>query len=170
ESDGELKMSDIVFSDFLYYDTTSPSFLRWKVDVGKRVRAGDQVGGLNYHGYYRTKLNGKEILAHRLVWILHNGSIPEGVQIDHIDGLRTNNDISNLRLASISENLQNQKISSKNTTGIKGLSWNVKDKIWRGSVQARGKRKHFSSKSKEEVESWLISTREGAHGDFARHS
>lgn len=162
-------MASHILSEYFSYDPTSPSFLRWKINVGRRIKAGDPVGAISSYGYYRTKLNGKEIAAHRIVWQLHNGEIPEGLQIDHIDGVRVNNDISNLRVASVSENLQNQKRSAKNTTGVKGLTWNKADAAWRGSVQVKGVRNHFSSKSRHEVEEWLRNTRSSLHGEFARN-
>ncbi|EJX4456774.1 MULTISPECIES: HNH endonuclease [Enterobacteriaceae] len=161
-------MAESILSEYFSYDPSSPSFLRWKINIGLRIKAGDEVGCISSYGYYRTKLHGKEIAAHRIVWQLHNGEIPVGMQIDHIDGVRTNNDIENLRLASVSENLQNQKRSSKNTTGVKGLSWNKADRAWRGSIQVKGVRNHFSSKSRSEVEEWLSKTRSSLHGEFAR--
>ncbi|HFD7741072.1 TPA: HNH endonuclease [Serratia marcescens] len=162
-------MANHILSEYFSYDPTSPSFLRWKINICRRIKAGYQVGSISSYGYYRTKLNGKEIAAHRVVWQLHNGEIPEGMQIDHIDGTRVNNDISNLRLASVSENLQNQKLSTKNATGIKGLSWCARYQYWRGSIQKHGKRIERCSKDKAVIENWLISMRKNLHGEFARH-
>lgn len=162
-------MANPILSEYFSYDPNSPSFLRWKINLGRRVKAGDPAGCVGSYGYYRTKLHGKLMLAHRIVWQLHNGEIPHGMQVDHIDGVRVNNDIENLRLASVSENLQNQKRSSKNTTGIKGLSWSERNQYWRGSIQVHGKRVERCSKDKGLIESWLISMRENLHGEFARH-
>ncbi|MBI6122061.1 HNH endonuclease [Serratia marcescens] len=122
-------MADVILSEFFTYDPSSPSFLRWKINLGRRLKAGDCVGCISSYGYWRTKLQGKEIPVHRIIWQLHNGEIPACMQVDHIDGIRVNNHISNLRLASVSENLQNQKRSAKNTTGVKGLSWNKADRV-----------------------------------------
>lgn len=162
-------MADSILSEYFSYDPSSPSFLRWKINLGRRIKAGDPVGCIGSYGYYRTKLHGKEIAAHRIVWELHNSEIPVDMQVDHIDGVRTNNELSNLRLASISENLQNQKLNSKSTTGIKGLSWSNKNQYWRGSIQLKGKRFERCSQDKQKIEEWLIVMRENLHGEFARH-
>lgn len=44
--------------------------------------------------------------VHRIVWEVHNGPIPDQFEIDHIDGCKTNNHISNLRLVTHAENLR----------------------------------------------------------------
>jgi hypothetical protein len=67
-----------------------------------------QVGKPNEEGYIRIRgSNGKEYRAHRIIWSLHNGEIPEGMLIDHIDGNKQNNKIDNLRLATRTQNNNN---------------------------------------------------------------
>lgn len=64
--------------------------------------------GQERNGYIRIDIgNNKKISAHRLVWEAFNGPIPEGMVIDHIDGNRSNNALSNLRLVSQSDNMDN---------------------------------------------------------------
>ena len=158
-------------ADFLVYDVTSPSFLRWKISPSRNVRAGSPAGHFgSYHGYYRVKFGGQDVLAHRIVWVLHNGPIPQGMQIDHIDGDRTNNDVRNLRLASVSQNLQNQKCSVRSTSGVKGLRWAKSSQLWEGSVQYAGRRVYHTSADRGAVERWLVETRVRLHGQFARHA
>lgn len=113
------------------YAEDSPSFLRWKVDrysgnkcVKVQVYAGDVAGSLKSRDaapYYSTKLNGKATLCHRIVWEMHNGKIPVGLMIDHIDGNGLNNAIENLRLATREVNSRNAKIGESNTTGVTGV-------------------------------------------------
>lgn len=57
--------------------------------------------------YLRASMKNKKYSIHRLVWETFNGPIPEGYCIDHIDGNRANNSISNLRLTTQSENMKN---------------------------------------------------------------
>jgi hypothetical protein len=75
-------------------------------------------------GYYRVKLNknkiSKNIALHRIVYKAYNGTIPEGLCIDHIDNNRLNNHIDNLRLATLSENQYNRK--SRTNTGYKNIT------------------------------------------------
>lgn len=75
---------------------------------------GNKIGRPNEEGYIRIRgSNGKEYRAHRIIWSLFNGEIPEGMLIDHIDGNKQNNKIENLRLANRVQNNANSKSSSK---------------------------------------------------------
>lgn len=65
------------------------------------------IKGSDRNGYKRITLKGKVYSIHRIIWELFNGSIPEGQVIDHIDGNRSNNALSNLRMVSQSENMNN---------------------------------------------------------------
>lgn len=47
--------------------------------------------------------------AHRLVWVMHNGDIPDGMMVDHINLDKSDNRIENLRLVNKSGNAQNAK-------------------------------------------------------------
>ena len=60
----------------------------------------------NRNGYKRVQLNDKLYSVHCLVWQTFRGVIPNGMVIDHIDGNRGNNALSNLRLVSQSENMR----------------------------------------------------------------
>jgi hypothetical protein len=88
--------------------------------------------------------------------------------IDHINGDTYDNRLSNLRLATTSQNAANAKLSSANTTGLKGLYWNTRKGKWRGEITAN---KRAVSKSGDllMVAAWLFRTREELHGEFARH-
>jgi len=78
------------------------------------------VGSLLKNGYINFGFDGKSLLAHRVVWEMFNGKIPDGIQIDHIDRNRSNNHIENLRLATNQQNRQNNS--------AKGFSWdNIND-------------------------------------------
>lgn len=81
--------------------------LRWEVSPARRVRAGSEVGWLDLEGYRRTKILGHSILTHRIAWFLHYGRWPTD-QIDHVNGVRDDNRISNLRDVSRSENQCNR--------------------------------------------------------------
>jgi len=63
-----------------------------------------------------------------LIFLYHHGYLPKFV--DHIDGNKKNNRIENLREATKSQNAMNQKVSTRNTSGIKGVMWHKRDKKW----------------------------------------
>ena len=73
--------------------------------------------------------------AHRLIWFMFNGSIPEGFMIDHIDLDKGNNRIENLRLITKSGNSQNSK--------CKGYFWDTRANKWRAGIKIDGKSKHL---------------------------
>lgn len=125
--------------DYFYYDETSPSCLRWKVN--RRVARKDAVAGCqNGSGYWCIGLNRKIHLGHRIVWMLLNGFTES--KIDHVDGNPSNNTISNLRLATTSENAMNKKIKEGKTSKYKGVSWKTRNSKWRVSIEIKidGKR------------------------------
>lgn len=103
---------------------------------------GAPVGGLRRDGYLQLWV-GRHILVHRIVWALFHGD-PAGAQIDHINGIRSDNRIENLRLASPTENRRNQtRIRSDNSSGVHGVSRHKATGKWEASIQVKGKRKHL---------------------------
>ncbi len=59
------------------------------------------------HKYMYVSINGKHLLKHRVIWEAFMGEIPEGMQIDHIDTNKFNNNLSNLRLVTDKQNKNN---------------------------------------------------------------
>lgn len=112
-------------AEHLEYDITSPTGLRWTVS-----RVGVTAG--NVAGCTVTKKDGRRVchvmfsrklyFAHRIIWELHNGAIPDGMEIDHINGDSTDNRIENLRLATREVNTRNRKKFRNNTSGSAGVS------------------------------------------------
>ena len=112
--------------DKFYYDETSPSGMRWKVDVysgrglGKlNVKKGSVAGHLLKGRWQVTK---ESNLVHRVLWYIMFGEIPAGLVIDHKDGDASNNTISNLRLVTNKVNMRNKKMLSRNSSGVCGVN------------------------------------------------
>lgn len=105
---------------WLVYDAENSIFLWAKNGQGKGVKKGMPAGGFCGGGYWRVSVQRQQHYAHRLAWAFYYGIWPESI-LDHIDGVKHNNAISNLRISDLSENLINQKLSSRNTTGVKGV-------------------------------------------------
>ena len=73
--------------------------------------------------------------AHRLVWFMFNGPIPDGVMVDHIDLDKSNNRLDNLRLVTKSGNAQNSM--------RRGYFWDTRANKWRAQIKVDGKTKHL---------------------------
>lgn len=112
------------------YDQTSKSCLKWNINyfVGNpnsilRSHIGQDAGSMHGTGYYRVKY--KDIFygpVHRLIWMLFNGLLNDSLVIDHLNGIKTDNRIENLRAVDIPTNTRNSKKSVKNTSGVAGVS------------------------------------------------
>lgn len=101
-----------------------------------------EIGWVNDGGYKILTIDGKDYRAHRLVWAIHNKDNPYPIEdIDHIDGDKLNNKISNLRLATRRENMQNiKKANANNKSGYLGVSSSgIKSKPWRATITNNGK-------------------------------
>ena len=117
-----------------------------------------QPGGRNTPKFY----------VHRVVWEAHNGPIPPGMQVDHINGDRLDNRIENLRLANNAQNNCNVGLKSNNTTGHKGISIRKNGKfrvqIKYGDVTID---KQFSDL--DAAIAFAKEARNALHGAFANH-
>ena len=125
------------WSDYFYYDETSPSCLRWKVN--RRVARKDAIAGcLKNVGscrYWYVGLYGKQLKVHRVIWEMHNEPISNKTWIDHINGDGSDNKIDNMRLATPSQNNQNKKLAINNKSGYKGVSFYNRLKKWKSSIE-----------------------------------
>lgn len=93
---------------------------------------------VNSHGYRHGQINGSHVASHRAAWAVHFGEYPE-FDIDHINGVRDDNRISNLRPATRMENLQNVKVGERNSSGYLGVSWCSTRKKWVAQIGYSGK-------------------------------
>lgn len=99
------------------------------------LRAGTDKG----NGYRMVCLNRRKLLVHRVIWEMHNGTIPDGMEVDHMDGNRSNNRIENLRIVSRSINNRNRAMQSNNTSGYTGVVWIRSRQKWGARVKVNGK-------------------------------
>jgi hypothetical protein len=96
--------------------------LRWKVGRQGTGGVGSVAGNTSWHGYREVRIDGILHKAHRLAWLYVYGADPDG-EIDHIDGDRANNRLSNLRCATRGQNTANRKFPrSNNMLGVPGVS------------------------------------------------
>lgn len=93
-------------------------------------------------GYHHSRISKKSFKAHRVIWAMVYGSWPVD-QIDHINGARDDNRLCNLRDVCRSENMQNTKKYSHNSSGHNGVSWQKSLGKWHAYIKLTGKKKHL---------------------------
>lgn len=149
----------------LSYDRETGHF-RWRLPR-YRVSAGQIAGCLTDDGYWVITFARKTLKAHRLAWLLDTGSWPTR-HIDHINGVRSDNRIANLREATASENRLNAIRRSDSKTGVKGVTRPANCNRWQAKIGVNGQRIHLGYfKTIEEARAAYLSAVANHHGDFA---
>jgi hypothetical protein len=106
----------------------------------RRVKIGSIAGHVDKNNsYIRISIRCKLYQAHRLAWLYIYGELPT-YHIDHINRVRHDNRIHNLREATHSQNLLNASIRSNNTSGFKGVIWHNLVGQWLARATVHGKR------------------------------
>ena len=126
------------------------------------------AGCLNYYGYRVIRIDQTNYTAHRLAWLYTYGKWPD-VEIDHINLVKDDNRIYNLREATRSQNQRNTRKLCGNTSGFKGISWNNNAGKWQVYIRTNSKRIHlgyfFSLSDAADAYSTASSK---YHGEFGR--
>ena len=161
--------------------------LTWKKPKTNRVKIGDVASNLESHGYLGVGIGKNQYRVHRIIWIMNYGNILDNYFIDHINCIKSDNKLENLRVVSKSQNGCNRPAQSNNKSEIKGL-YELKQKargkeyfIWACEVRIKNNntlfRKsnsfHFTESTKESQKTraieWLECTRAELHGEFTNH-
>ena len=137
--------------------------------ISKKNKVGDVAGLLGKRGYLYITFYGKKHYVHRVIWLMHYGTLPN--VIDHIDGNRLNNKIENLRQCTFSQNLCNSKIKSTNTSGVKGVYWHKLKQKWTARISFNKKEYHMGYfNEKKDAINAVLEARPKIHKEFARHA
>ncbi len=144
-------------------------------------RSGQIAGSVNSEGYLELRINKRLYKVHRIIWFMVYGQYPIA-NIDHINSIRIDNKLSNLREATAFENNCNHKLSKLNKLGVKGLTYKegtyIRSPIYAAKIRCLGIRytKSISVTEErseediiEELVKWLKDTRNILHKDFANH-
>lgn len=137
--------------EVLDYDQET-GILTWKIQSSNRIKVGSQAGAMLKTGYLSISIDGKLHRAHRLVWLWVHGVWPDD-DLDHINGIRTDNRIANLRDVSRTTNQQNLRAARGDNTHSGMLGVYRTDKVgkpWRASIKIDGKDKHLGNFSTKE--------------------
>lgn len=131
-------MSNLTFErvrELFDYDEENGCLIR-KFKSGKRKPCGIKP---NSTGYGEVKIDWKMYKVHRVIWLWHKGTWPDG-DIDHKDQNRMNNRIENLRPATRSENLHNKGLYCNNTSGYPGVSFHKQRNKYQAYIEVKRKR------------------------------
>jgi len=116
--------------------------LFWKVSPANHIKIGNEAGHLTDEGYNVIVISGKRYYTHRLIFLYYYGYLPE--YLDHINNIRDDNRINNLREASRNQNQWNKKKQkNKSSSKYKGVHYFKGRKRWRARIQVNGKSKHL---------------------------
>lgn len=122
----------------LAYDQEIGTFT-WREKPSPRIAAGSIAGTINAHGYRSIKVCGKYYRAHRLAWLVVHGRWPEA-EIDHINCVKDDNRIANLREADRELNQQNQRFPWKNKKSCNLIGAFKNGTGWVARVNVDGRR------------------------------
>lgn len=148
------------------YDPLTGKFT-WLVTQGRAV-AGKIAGRTNPAGYCQIQINGKRVVASHLAWLMVHGVWPDGL-LDHKDLDRQNNRIANLRPASPSQNVANQRARRNNLSGLKGAFRTQVGRPYYSEVRKDGRRVHLGRfDTKEEAHAAYAQKAGELFGEFAR--
>ena len=94
---------------------------------------------LNSGGYAtRRKDYHTSVLMHRFI-----KNTPAGMETDHINGNKLDNRRDNLRNVTHSRNQLHSRLPNTNTSGVKGVVWDKKNKKWQAQIKVNGKNYHL---------------------------
>lgn len=133
-------MSDLITQEELkrlhHYDPETGDFICLTRNPKRRV--GDLAGTINKNGYRVISFGPKKYAAHRLVWLYVYGRWPTQ-EIDHINGVRTDNRLCNLREATRRQNLANMALKKSSQSGYKGVALDKRCNKYYATIRWMGK-------------------------------
>ena len=132
------------------------------------IRVGDIANSRDKDGYIVIMIDGRRYKAHRLVWLYEYGRWPPD-QLDHINGITSDNRLINLREASHLENMRNRGKPRTNTSGLKGACFHKNRNYWIAQIKNNGKNIHLGCfDSAEEAHAAYRNAAQKIFGEFAR--
>ncbi len=156
----------------LSYDPITGIFVRIvHTGIGKNW-VGKEAGCVSVLGYRKIGITGYgQFQAHRLAWVHIHGSIPNDMEIDHIDGNPRNNALTNLRLATSSQQKMNRGVQTNSQSGLKGAYYHAihKGKKWRSQIKVGPKLIFLGYyHTPDEAHQAYVKACLEYHGEFAR--
>jgi hypothetical protein len=131
-----------------------------------RFAGSKALAALNRNGYRHGSLGGRSLQAHRVVFALGHGRWPSA-QVDHINGVRTDNRLVNLREATNKENSRNAAASRRNTSGVPGVCKHTNPKFWFARIKVDGREIYLGLFTRFED---AVAARKAAEKQFGFHA
>lgn len=151
--------------ELLIYEKPTGVFI-WTDKASPKVRH-HIAGTITKRGYVNIDVDGKQYKAHRLAWLYVHGYMPKE-HIDHINQDKSDNSISNLREASPRQNKYNQGLTTRNTSGFKGVSFHKASGKWRAQINHNNATKYLGLYgTAEEASMAYDKASKEIHGEFA---
>ena len=125
-------ITQIRLRELLRYAPETGEFT-WKVSH-PRAKAGAVAGTTDHYGYVVIRLDGHLYKAHRLAWLYVQGVWPSK-NIDHINRIKNDNRMENLRLADQSINMHNVDVRVNSKSGVAGVTWRADRKKWNARIK-----------------------------------
>ncbi len=149
---------------FVRYEPDTGLFF-WNIQGRQRCSLGSRAGTKSEKRYVLIMIDGRFYRAHRLAWLYIFGRWPKSF-IDHKDGNRSNNRISNLREATSNQNNANRS-RPRGRSGYRGVSWHSRAKRWQAQIRKNGTQQHIGlfTDPREAAEAYQRAARE-IHGEF----
>lgn len=131
-------INQVLLKELFTYNPDT-GILSWKVRPCRNINVGSEAGGISLGGYRTVSVNKSRQYVHRVIWCLVYGELPK-YGIDHINGVRDDNRLINLRAANQSENMQNIRAPLKNnSTGYLGVTFYKPDGTYQAQITINNK-------------------------------
>ena len=153
------------------------SLLRYEPETGKlfwrraprRGIAANTEAGKSSKGHLRITYKGASYAAHRIAWVCVHGSLAMDTEIDHKNLIRSDNRITNLRLADRTGNTANQSKRNGYTSKYKGVSWAKHAKKWCAQISIGNVTRYLGRYDNElDAHAAYVKAATAAYGEFAR--
>lgn len=121
----KISITSDALNELFRYEPESGQLFRRK--RGRGWTFGRDVGTIDKEGYRQVGINRKRYCVHRIIWLMMYGEIREDLEIDHINGIRDDNRLENLRLVTAQKNLFNDHVA-------KGYTWHKASGKWMAQI------------------------------------
>jgi HNH endonuclease/AP2 domain len=120
---------------FNYDDETG--IFTWKIQPSFGIKIGSIAGNTRKDNYVVIRIFNKRYLSHRLAWFYQYGYWPK--ELDHINGIKNDNRLVNLRECAQGQNQKNIGIRADNKSGYKGVIWHKQIGKWEARARLNNK-------------------------------